>query len=122
MPGCTIGSAVSGRNISTRSASNQKIYSAVKRLFSATRNSFRGLADGIRTEAAVREEAVLFVVALPVGAFIAPTFGWYLAMIASLLVLLAVEFLNTAIEKLSDHVTPEQHHLSLIHISEPTRP
>jgi diacylglycerol kinase (ATP) len=30
-------------------------------------------------------------------------------MIATLLVILAVEFLNTAIEKLSDHVTPEQH-------------
>ena len=30
-------------------------------------------------------------------------------MIAALLVVLAVEFLNTAIEKLSDHVTPEQH-------------
>ncbi len=30
-------------------------------------------------------------------------------MIASLFVLLAVEFLNTAIEKFSDHVTPEHH-------------
>ena len=30
-------------------------------------------------------------------------------MIGSLLVLLAVEFFNTAIEKFSDHVTPEHH-------------
>jgi diacylglycerol kinase (ATP) len=30
-------------------------------------------------------------------------------MIGALLVVLAVEFLNTAIEKLADHVTPERH-------------
>ena len=81
----------------------------MKRLFSATKNSLRGLADGIKTEAAVREEAIVFVLAVPVGIFIAPSVAWYVAMIAALLVVFAVEFLNTAIEKLSDHVTPEQH-------------
>jgi len=81
----------------------------VKRLFSATKNSLRGLADGIKTETAIREEAVVFVLAVPLGIFIAPTPAWYVAMMAALLVVLAVEFLNTAIEKLSDHVTPEQH-------------
>ena len=81
----------------------------MKRLFSATKNSLRGLADGIKTEAAVREEAVVFVLAVPLGIFIAPSLAWYIAMIAALLVVFAVEFLNTAIEKLSDHVTPEQH-------------
>jgi diacylglycerol kinase (ATP) len=79
------------------------------RLFSATKNSLRGIADGIRTEAAIREEVIAFVLAVPIGIFIAPNLAWYVAMIAALLVLLAVEFLNTAIEKLSDHVTPEQH-------------
>lgn len=82
----------------------------MKRLFSATRNSLRGLADGIKTEAAVREEIIVFVLAVPIGVVIAPSVAWYVAMIAALLVVLAVEFLNTAIEKLSDHVTPEQHH------------
>jgi diacylglycerol kinase (ATP) len=81
----------------------------VKRLFSATKNSLRGLADGIKTEAAVRQEAIFFVLAVPLGIFVAPSLAWYVAMIAALLVILAVEFLNTAIEKLSDHVTPEQH-------------
>ncbi len=82
---------------------------AVKRLFSATKNSLRGLAYGIRTEPAIREEAVVFVLALPIGLFVAPTLVWYVAMIGVLLVLLAVELLNTAIEKLSDHVTPDHH-------------
>ena len=81
----------------------------MKRIISATRNSLRGIADGIRTEAAIREEAIIFVIAVPLGIFVAPSFAWYIAMIAALLVVLAVEFLNTAIEKLSDHVTPEQH-------------
>ena len=41
------------------------------------------------------------------GVVIAPSVAWYVAMIGSLLVLLSIEFLNTAIEKLSDHATPE---------------
>jgi diacylglycerol kinase (ATP) len=81
--------------------------SSLKRLFSATRNSLRGLADGFKTEPALRDEAVLFVVAVPVGFVVAPSVAWYLAMIGAVLVILAVEFLNTGIEKLADHVTPE---------------
>ncbi|HEX3936140.1 MAG TPA: diacylglycerol kinase [Xanthobacteraceae bacterium] len=79
----------------------------MKRLFSATRNSLRGLADGFKTEPALRDEAILFVIAVPVGLIVAPSVGWYLAMVGAVLVTLAVEFLNTGIEKLSDHVTPE---------------
>ena len=81
----------------------------MKRIYSAAKNSLRGLVDGVRTEAAIREEAVIFVLAVPLGVFIAPSLAWYVAMIAALLVVLAVEFLNTAIEKLADHVTPERH-------------
>ena len=82
----------------------------MKRLYSATFNSFRGIADGVRTEAAVREEAVLLVIALPLGFVLAPSAAWYVAMIGAILLILAVEFLNTAVEKLSDHVTPEHHY------------
>jgi diacylglycerol kinase (ATP) len=81
----------------------------VRRIFSATKNSLRGIVDGIKTEAAVREEAIALALALPIGIVIAPSLAWYVAMIGALFVVLAVEFLNTAIEKLSDHVTPEQH-------------
>jgi len=80
---------------------------SLKRLFSATRNSLRGLADGFKTEPALRDEAVLFVVAVPLGLIVAPSAAWYLAMIGAVLFILAVEFLNTGIEKLADHVTPE---------------
>ncbi|MGA2894682.1 MAG: diacylglycerol kinase [Xanthobacteraceae bacterium] len=81
----------------------------MKRLFSATANSLRGIVDGVRTEPALRDEALVLAVAVPLGLVVAPSAVWYVAMIGVILVVLAVEFLNTAIEKLSDHVTREQH-------------
>jgi diacylglycerol kinase (ATP) len=81
----------------------------VKRLYSATLNSLRGLGYCLRYEAAVREEGILFVIAVPLGFFLAPSVAWYVAMIGSLLVLLSIELLNTAVEKLADFVTLERH-------------
>lgn len=81
----------------------------MQRILDATRNSLRGFANALRTEAAFREEAAALVIAVPLGLFLAPSAAWYVAMIGSLLVLLAVELLNTGTEKLADHVTPEQH-------------
>ena len=82
----------------------------MKRLYSATFNSIRGLVDGVRTEAAVREEAIVLAIAVPLGMAVAPSAAWYVAMIGAILVVMAIEFLNTAVEKLSDHVTPEHHY------------
>jgi diacylglycerol kinase (ATP) len=78
----------------------------LKRIYHATLNSIRGMRYGVVHEAAVREEAVLLIAGLILGLIIAPSVGWYAIMVGSLLVLLAVELLNTAIEKLADHVTP----------------
>jgi diacylglycerol kinase (ATP) len=80
----------------------------VKRLFSATLNSLRGLGYGIRHEAALREEALLLVAGILLGLAVAPSVAWYVAMVGSLLILLAVELLNTATEKLADYVTRER--------------
>jgi diacylglycerol kinase (ATP) len=81
----------------------------VKRLFSATINSLHGLAYGFQSEAALREEMMLLAAGVFVGLVVAPSVAWYVGMIGSLLVLLAVEFLNTGIEKLADYVTRERH-------------
>jgi len=77
------------------------------RLVYAAANSANGLRQALRREAAIRQEVALVVVALPVGVAVAPNPGWYVAMLAALLMLLTVELLNTAIEKLADHVTPD---------------
>ena len=62
-----------------------------------------------RTEQAFREEIVALLIAVP-AAFLVATETWRRMMLIGVVVLLmVVELLNTAIEKLSDHVTPAQH-------------
>ena len=78
----------------------------MQRLFNATIHSLRGLRHSISHETAVRQEAVVLAVAVVLGLFVAPSPAWYVAMIGVILIVLAVELLNTAIEGLSDHVTP----------------
>ncbi len=80
----------------------------IKPLLSATNNTLRGFACGLRVERAIRQEMAVFAVALPAGLFVAPAIDWYVAMIGALLLTLAVELLNTAIEKLADRLTLER--------------
>lgn len=80
----------------------------ISSLWAATLNTARGFSYGIRLERAVRQETIVFAAALPLGAMIAPSVGWYVAMIGALIATLAVELLNTAIEKLADRVTRER--------------
>jgi diacylglycerol kinase (ATP) len=78
-------------------------------LLSAFRNSLDGLRHALATERAVRQEAALLALGIP-AAFVLASGLWVgAALVASLLLVLAVEFLNTAVEKLCDHVTPERH-------------
>jgi diacylglycerol kinase (ATP) len=77
-------------------------------LYNATLNTLRGLSCGLRIERAVRQETAALIVAVPLGAWLAPGIGWYVAMIGVLIGTLAVELLNTAIEKLADRVTRER--------------
>ena len=81
----------------------------MKRLVKATIHSLQGLRYTVAHERAVRQEVIILVVAVPLAFFVAAGPAWYLAMIGVLFILLAVELLNTSIEKLSDHVTPEHH-------------
>jgi len=77
-------------------------------LYNATINTLRGLSCGLRIERAVRQETVVLIVAVPLGVWLAPGIGWYVAMIGVLIGTLAVELLNTAVEKLADRVTLER--------------
>jgi diacylglycerol kinase (ATP) len=85
---------------------NRSMPRRIGRLYSATRNTVRGLAHATRSEAALQEELAALAVALPVGLFAAPSVAWYVAMIGALLLVITVELLNTGIEKLADHVSP----------------
>ncbi len=79
------------------------------RIYFAMLNSCRGFSHAARTEAALRQELVLLFVAIVAGGYLAPGPGWYVAMVGVLFVVMAIEFLNTAIEKLADHVNPGWH-------------
>jgi diacylglycerol kinase (ATP) len=111
----TIDSAGSGEAVRSAIHGNrQRRYAlpgrgGLMRIATSAVHSFRGLRDGLQTEAAVKQEVALAVLAVPLS-FLVATDAWvWLALIASVLFVLAIEFLNTAIERLCNHVTPEQH-------------
>jgi diacylglycerol kinase (ATP) len=81
----------------------------LKRLYLASLNTVRGMKFAARSEAALREELFILILAVPGALFLAPSIGWYVAMIGVILAVLAIELLNTAVEKLADHVTPDFH-------------
>ena len=73
--------------------------------------SLAGLRAAFRDEAAFRQEVVLAALLLPL-AFFMPVGGIGKAlMIASVLLVLIVELLNSAVEVLADKVTTEKHEL-----------
>jgi len=81
----------------------------VLRIWRATLNSWAGLKAAAQSEAAFREELIALALALPLAFVITPLAWKRLALIGVMLLLMLVELLNTAIEKLSDHVTATHH-------------
>jgi diacylglycerol kinase (ATP) len=77
------------------------------RLLRAVINSCRGLRAAFRSEEAFRQELVVLAVAVPAAFLLAQESWKRLALIGSLLLLLVIELLNTAIEKLADRVSRE---------------
>ena len=77
------------------------------RLLRATINTWNGLLAATRSEEAFRQELVALVLAVPLAFVVAEAAWKRLALIGVVLLLLMVELLNTAIEKLADRVTRE---------------
>lgn len=72
-------------------------------------NSCAGLSYALRTERAVRQEAALLVISLPL-AFVVGAGSWQrLLLVGAVVLVISAELLNTCIEKLCDHVTPQLH-------------
>lgn len=81
----------------------------MRRLLYATRNTVNGLLAAARSEEAFRQECAVFVIAVPL-AFVVGTDAWRrIALIAAIMLILVIELLNTAVEKLADHVTRDMH-------------
>lgn len=81
----------------------------MRRSWKAWLNSIAGLTWAARHETAFQQELAALAVALPASFFVTNDGLWRSILIASVLFVIMVELVNTAIERLSDHVTPEHH-------------
>lgn len=84
----------------------------LKRVWSATLNSFRGLRWMLKHETAFQQEMVIFIIASGVTFFLDVSVFKRCLMIAALLLVLLTEIINTAIEAAIDRIGPERHKLS----------
>ncbi|MGI9402421.1 MAG: diacylglycerol kinase [Rhizobiaceae bacterium] len=83
----------------------------MKRLIKAFFNSLAAIRFGFVKESALREELILLLISLPVAPLLTTNPWKLIALWGSLLFVLAVEFLNTGIEKLADRVTTDHDNL-----------
>jgi len=84
----------------------------IARLLHAAVYSGKGLATAFRHEAAFRQELVLALLLLPAGWWLGTTATQRALLVGSLLLVLIVELLNSALESVVDRFGPEQHELS----------
>lgn len=84
----------------------------IPRLIAATRYSFAGLRTAFSTEEAFRLEVLTLIILTPVALFIGETAVEKVLLIGSIMVLLIVELLNTAVEAVVDRIGSEYHELS----------
>lgn len=86
--------------------------SGIKRLINAFFYSVDGLRATFRTEAAFRQELALCAIAIPLAFYLTPHNLERAAMVGSLLLVLIVELINSAIEAVVNKASPEPHPLA----------
>ena len=84
----------------------------LQRVWNAFHYSMAGLHAAFTCEDAFRQEAMLAGILIPVSFFLPVSGVGHALMIASVLLVLIVELLNSAIEAVVDRVSLDRHHLS----------
>lgn len=92
--------------------STHKSKSGLQRIWRAMFYSMAGFRAALKNEHAFQQEVFLFVVLLPLALWLPLTSLERVMLIVSLLQVLAVELLNSAIEAVVDRVSLEDHELS----------
>ncbi len=82
------------------------------RLWNALGYSRDGLGAAWKHEAAFREEVLLAVIAIPLAFFLARTGADRALLVGSIILILIVEILNSAVEAVVDKASPEKHELA----------
>jgi diacylglycerol kinase (ATP) len=83
-----------------------------KRLFNALNYSCAGLTEAYRNEDAFRQEVILSVVLIPLAFWLDTEAIGRALMVGSVLLLLIVELLNSAIEATVDRISLDDHRLA----------
>ncbi len=86
--------------------------SGLARISAAWQNSMKGLRAAWLHEAAFRQELALCLLLIPVGLWLGNSALERLALVGSLLLVLIVEMLNSAIEAVVDLASPDHHELA----------
>lgn len=84
----------------------------IKRIINATRYSWQGFRAAYRHEEAFRQEVMLAVILVPAGLLLGETGLEKALLTASVILLLVVEILNSAVEAVVDRFGEELHELS----------
>jgi len=84
----------------------------VQRLINAARYSLEGLAAAARHENAFRQELLLAAVLVPLGLWLGHDGVERALLVGSMLMVLVVELLNSAVEATVDRVSLEDHRLA----------
>ncbi len=84
----------------------------LERLIKATTYSWAGLSAAWRSEEAFRQEAILAMLMIPAAFWLGTTALERIALIGSVVFVIIVELLNTAVEYTVDRIGTEHHHLS----------
>ncbi len=82
------------------------------RLWNALGYSRDGIAAAWKSEAAFREEILLAAVSIPLAIFLGKNGVDRALLIGSIILILIVEILNSAVEAVVDKASPEKHELA----------
>jgi diacylglycerol kinase (ATP) len=83
-----------------------------RRLLNATRNSLRGLGIAWRSEAALRYEVWALFLVIPAAWWLGASAVERALLVASALLVVVLEVVNTAVETVVDRIGSEHHELS----------
>jgi len=83
----------------------QQKSTGLKRIYKAFLYSIDGIAAAIKHEAAFKQEAILAAFLIPVSFLLEITLAEHLILLASVLLVLIVELINSAIEAVVDDIS-----------------
>lgn len=90
----------------------RKSKTGVARVWKAFLYSVEGISAAFKRETAFRQEVLLAVILIPTALLLPANGTGKALMMASVLLVLIVELINSAIEAVVDRISPEQHPLA----------